>query len=111
MPNADETGGNATQTKSVSSKLGDGWIYGWTHYGRPGQTEARLNELTRDVEIKERRKWVLCYPGTHEFFTPKPDQGFAAISKPTHKDVSRDALLEEARPPKIQSASRKRGST
>ncbi len=46
------------------------WIYGWTHYGMDGQTQARLNELTREVEIKDNRKWVRCFPGSEEFFTP-----------------------------------------
>ncbi len=46
------------------------WVYGWTHYGRTGRTQARMNPLTRAVEIKEFKKWIKCHPGSDQFFTP-----------------------------------------
>jgi hypothetical protein len=45
------------------------WVYGWTHYQMAGQTEARMNQLTREVEIKDGKQWVKCISGCHEFFT------------------------------------------
>ena len=45
------------------------WVYGWTHYGKTGQTRARINTRTHEVEIKERNKWIKCHSGCDEFFT------------------------------------------
>lgn len=49
---------------------GTPWVYGWTHYKTVGQTQARLNQVTRDVEIRDCRKWIRCIAGSDEFFTP-----------------------------------------
>jgi hypothetical protein len=45
------------------------WVYGWTHYRMAGQTQARMNESTNEVEIKDGKKWVKCIAGSHRFFT------------------------------------------
>jgi hypothetical protein len=46
------------------------WIYGWTHSGRVGQTQARMNNLTREIEIKDFGKWIKCHQDCDKFFTP-----------------------------------------
>jgi hypothetical protein len=46
------------------------WIHGWTHHGQAGRTQARMNKLTREIEIKEFGKWINCHPGCAKFFTP-----------------------------------------
>ena len=45
------------------------WIYGWTHYGMTGQTRARLNRATKEVEIREAGKWIKCQPDAHFLFS------------------------------------------
>ena len=45
------------------------WVYGWTHYQMAGQTTARMNKLTHEVEIKDGKRWVKCIAGSHRFFT------------------------------------------
>ena len=47
------------------------WVYGWTHYGKTGQTRARMNKLTREVEIKERKQWLKCWAGCDDVFTSR----------------------------------------
>ena len=49
------------------------WLYGWTAYGMVGQTEARMNKLTREVEVYDCKKSVGCVAGSDEFFTANPD--------------------------------------
>jgi len=46
------------------------WRYGWTHYGAEGQTPARLHTPTREVEIRDGKKWVRCASGSDAYFTP-----------------------------------------
>lgn len=46
------------------------WVYGWTHHGKAGQTRARMDILTRAVEIRDSQTWVRCVAGSDEFFTP-----------------------------------------
>ena len=36
-----------------------------------GQTQARMHKLTRQVEIKDGKRWVKCIAGSHQFFTSK----------------------------------------
>jgi len=63
------------------------WVYGWTHYRMTGQTEARMNKLTHEVEIKDGKKWVKCVAGSHEFFTSKSksDYSFAVVANSSHR--------------------------
>ena len=58
------------------------WVYGWTHYRMTGQTAARMNKLTHEVEIKDGKKWIKCVAGSHEFFTSnsKSDYSFAVVA-------------------------------
>jgi hypothetical protein len=58
------------------------WVRGWTHYRLAGQTVARMNPLTREVEIRDGKKWIKCVNGSHEFFTSK--------SKPDHSNRDDD---------------------
>jgi hypothetical protein len=51
----------------------DSWVYGWTHYGMTGQTKARMNELTREVEIFDCKNWIKCVAGSDDFFTANSD--------------------------------------
>jgi len=60
---------NLKGEKNVSIS-GKQWVYGWTHYRMVGQTQARLHRLTREVEIKDNRKWVRCIADSIAFFTP-----------------------------------------
>jgi len=60
---------NPENEKGVDIPIEDSWEYGWTHYGMTGQTKARMNKLTREVEIKERSKWIKCCSGCDELFT------------------------------------------
>jgi hypothetical protein len=47
------------------------WVFGWTHFGTTGETEARMHKLTREIEIKDDGKWIRCFPGTEVFFTAR----------------------------------------
>ena len=53
------------------------WVYGWTHYQMAGQTEARMNALTHEVEIKDGKRWVKCVTGSHKFFTSNSDSNYS----------------------------------
>ncbi len=43
--------------------------YGWTHWGQAGQTKARLNRLTGELEIRDGKNWIHCHPKCLAFFT------------------------------------------
>ncbi len=45
--------------------------YRWTHLGEVGQTEARLNRETGDLEIRDGEDWIRCHPDCVRFFTPQ----------------------------------------
>ena len=47
------------------------WVYGWTHFAKTGQTPARLNAVSGEVQIREADGWVGCHAGAEEFFTPR----------------------------------------
>jgi hypothetical protein len=71
MKNFETSGGaaNPKDDETMTVSLEGPWVYGWTHYGMTGQTKARMNELTREVEVRERNKWIKCRPGSDEFFS------------------------------------------
>ncbi len=46
------------------------WVYGWTHFQMAGQTVARMDELTREIEVKDCNKWIRCVAGSDAVFTP-----------------------------------------
>ena len=58
-----------TKEKFITDSTENLWAYGWTHYGMAGQTRARMNKLTSEVEIKEYNKWIKCRAGCEELFT------------------------------------------
>lgn len=47
---------------------GSPYVYGWTHYGMAGQTKARMNKETRELEIRDGKEWTRCDSGGVEFF-------------------------------------------
>jgi hypothetical protein len=53
----------------VAGSDGGLWQYGWTHYGTSGQTPARLQPHTHEVEIKDGNEWIRCAAGADAFFT------------------------------------------
>lgn len=63
------TGLTAESDKRLSG-MRETWVYGWTHFGQIGQTQARMNTLTRDVEVHEYKKWIKCRSDCDKFFTP-----------------------------------------
>ena len=58
-----------TREKVMTASVEDLWEYGWTHFGKVGQTRARMNKETREVEIKERNGWLKCCSGCDILFT------------------------------------------
>jgi len=59
----------AGDKRSTIVSPGNLWIYGWTHYGMTGQTRARMNKLTREIQIKEQNQWMKYRSGCDRFFT------------------------------------------
>lgn len=58
-----------TKVRFTTVSVEDFWDYGWTHLGKTGQTRARMNKQTREVEIKERNTWIKCCSGCDELFS------------------------------------------
>jgi hypothetical protein len=92
---------NPTDEETMAVFGENSWAYGWTHYGRTGQTKARMNKLTHEVEIKERNKWIKCHSGCDEFFTSFTDSltistgGYFSVTKRSRKRFSTSAHLAE----------------
>jgi hypothetical protein len=85
--NTSDAAANPADEKTATVSIEDSWIYGWTHYGKTGQTKARINKLTRKVEIKESSKWIKCHPGCEEFFT---SPGFSINTASFFVDAARN---------------------
>jgi len=49
------------------------WVYGWTHFRMTGQTVARMDKLTRVIEVKDCQKWIRCAAGSAAVFTPNSE--------------------------------------
>jgi hypothetical protein len=45
--------------------------YGWTRWGQVGQTKARVNRFTGELEVRDGENWIRCHPDCVEFFTPR----------------------------------------
>jgi hypothetical protein len=70
-----------TGARSLNNPGETPWVYGWTHRGMTGQTKARMDKLTREIEIKDRQNWVRCIPGSDVAFTPRSNPESSHLQK------------------------------
>jgi hypothetical protein len=58
-----------SRKKDEAQKTRLSWLKGWTHHGLAGQTRARLNQQTHELQVRDDGKWISCDAECLVFFT------------------------------------------